>query len=128
MARTSSEQWAKRVERWKDSGLSAKEFAAETGLKASTLTYWRSSLSAAERTDSNGEDEVDRGQTEPKRSVKRRKRSATTVPACLELPVATVACAPVMLELVLGDVPVRVPSGFDEATLTRVVRALGVAR
>jgi hypothetical protein len=33
-----------------------------------------------------------------------------------------------MLELLLGDVRVRVPSGFDEATLARVVRALAVAR
>jgi len=128
MARTSSEQWAKRIERWKDSGLSAKEFAAETGLKASTLTYWRWKLSAAQRTDSSGQDEVHRGQAEPKRGVKRRKGSATTMPACVELPVAAFASASAMLELVFGDVRVRVPSGFDEATLTRVVRALGVAR
>ena len=33
-----------------------------------------------------------------------------------------------LLELMLGDVHVRVPSGFDEVTLTRVVRALGGAR
>ncbi len=31
------EQWAKRVERWKDSGLTAKEFAAETGINAQSL-------------------------------------------------------------------------------------------
>lgn len=53
---------------------------------------------------------------------------AAIAPRIVELPVAAVASAPAMLELLLGDVRVRVPSGFDEATLTRVVRALGVAR
>src|SRR5262249_48410431 len=112
MARTSSEQWAKRIERGKDSGLSAKEVAAGTGLKAYTLRYWRWRLSAAERTAASGQDEVHREQAEPKRNVKRRKRSATAMPACVELPIAAVASAPVMLELLLGDVRVRVPSGF----------------
>jgi transposase len=39
------EKWAKRVERWKDSGLSAKEFGAETGISARSLTWWRWHLS-----------------------------------------------------------------------------------
>jgi hypothetical protein len=38
--------WAKRVERWIDSGLTAKEFAAEAGLKPSTLSYWKWRLRA----------------------------------------------------------------------------------
>ena len=49
-------------------------------------------------------------------------------PHFVELPVAAVTQRPVMLELLFGDVCVRVPSGFDEVTLTRVVRALGAAR
>ena len=32
MDRTSRETWAKRVERWKDGGLRAKEYAAEVGI------------------------------------------------------------------------------------------------
>ena len=47
MDQTSTQQRAKWVERWKDSGLTAKEFAAEAGLKASALYHWRSQLSAA---------------------------------------------------------------------------------
>jgi hypothetical protein len=35
------EDWAKRVERWRDSGLSCAEFAAEIGVNARTLTYWK---------------------------------------------------------------------------------------
>ena len=34
------EHWRKRVERWKDSGLTAQEFAAETGRSFHPLRYW----------------------------------------------------------------------------------------
>ena len=37
--------WAKRVERWKDSGLTVKEFAAEIGVNANTLSNWNWKLS-----------------------------------------------------------------------------------
>ena len=40
MAREGREVWAKRVERWRDSGLSAKEFADEVGVNAHTLRHW----------------------------------------------------------------------------------------
>lgn len=49
MAKVDRAEWQKRVERWRDSGLSAKEFAAETGLKASTLSYWKWRLGAEQR-------------------------------------------------------------------------------
>jgi hypothetical protein len=42
--RASREEWRKRVERWKESGLTAKEFAAETGINASTIQFWRYKL------------------------------------------------------------------------------------
>jgi hypothetical protein len=38
--RVGREEWAKRVERWRDSGLTTAEFAAEVGINAKTLTYW----------------------------------------------------------------------------------------
>lgn len=34
------EEWAKRVERWRDSGLTTAEFAGELGINPKTLTYW----------------------------------------------------------------------------------------
>jgi len=40
MARSSRSLWAKRVERWKDSGLTVKEFASEIGVNANTLSHW----------------------------------------------------------------------------------------
>ena len=40
-ARADREEWRKRVERWKGSGLTAKEFAAETGINAGNLQFWQ---------------------------------------------------------------------------------------
>ena len=42
--RVDQEEWRRRVERWKDSGLTAKEFAAETGINAGTLQFWQYKL------------------------------------------------------------------------------------
>ena len=126
MARASRAEWVKRVERWRDSGLTAKEFAAETGLKASTLTYWKWKLSADARAEGAG--------AQPPMRANRKRRSTcqskTLVPkaAFVEL-AAAVMPAPSMLEVVLSDgLSVRVPTGFDEDTLVRVVRAVGAAR
>lgn len=46
MGRESREVWAKRVERWRDSGLSVREFAREVGVNANTLSGWRWRLRA----------------------------------------------------------------------------------
>ena len=125
MARASRAVWEKRVERWKDSGLTAKEFAAETGINASSLNCWSWKLRAEERKERDVPDDVGAA------SVGAAMHSPA---AFLELPVMKVPQrpapkqpeTPAMLELLLaGDVRVRVPAGFDEATLKRVVRALG---
>ncbi len=41
MERVSRETWSKRVERWKDSGLTAAEYAAEAGINAHSLSWWK---------------------------------------------------------------------------------------
>lgn len=38
--RASRDEWRKRVARWRDSGLTATEFATETGINPRTLTFW----------------------------------------------------------------------------------------
>jgi transposase-like protein len=38
--KASREEWQKRVERWRDSGLSAEQFASELGINANTLKFW----------------------------------------------------------------------------------------
>jgi transposase len=49
MGRESREVWTKRVERWHDSGLSAKEFASEVGVNANRLQTWGWRLAAERR-------------------------------------------------------------------------------
>lgn len=39
--RESREAWARRVERWQRSGLSARRFAQREGVRAATLSWWR---------------------------------------------------------------------------------------
>jgi hypothetical protein len=48
-ARADQDEWRRRVERWKDSGLTAKEFAAETGINAGTLQFWQYKLKGGGR-------------------------------------------------------------------------------
>jgi transposase len=124
MSRTSRGEWAKRVERWKDSGLSAKEYAAETGVKASTLSYWRWRLGAS----------VESGRDRSKRrsASETRRRGAVAVGGpsgrFVELEASATMPAPPALELVLSrGIRVHVAAGFDEATLTRLVRAVEAA-
>lgn len=128
MDQTDAQQRAKWVERWKDSGLTAKEFAAEAGLTASALYNWSSQLSAAKRKQTGRGSEITEQPMRPEGLSRAETRSAPLAPHFVELPVAAVSQTPLMLELLFGNVCVRVPSGFDEVTLTRVVRALGGAR
>jgi hypothetical protein len=115
MARATPAEWAKRVARWQDSGLTAKEFAAELNVNAGTLSYWKYKL---------------RRQTPLPESATRHneQRKALIPPGFLRVvPVEGEAVAPATsIEIVLdGRTLVRVPNSFDEAVLVRLVRALG---
>jgi hypothetical protein len=125
MSRTSRAEWAKRVERWKDSGLSAKQYASEIGVKATTLSYWRWKLGASV--------ELDGGRSREKSGQGTRRlgaeRAACGAARFVELAASTSVAAEPALELVLsGGLRVRVAAGFDEATLTRLVRAVEASR
>ena len=122
MGRATRQEWAKRIERWQDSGLTAKEFAAEIDVPATTLSYWKWKL----RRDARG---PGAGSAEGVITdlPKRRQRAAAT-PRFLELVEGATeldVVAP-MLEVVLcSGVIVRVPNQFYEATLRRVATLLG---
>jgi hypothetical protein len=114
MAKASRAEWVKRVERWQDSGLTAKEFAAELAVSPNSLTFWKWKLGRERNTQHD--------------AAKTMKPAAkTTEPKFLQLvPTHNEAVGGVPLEVVIrGDIVVRVPRDFDEHTLTRVVRALG---
>jgi hypothetical protein len=114
MGRENREVWAKRVERWRESGLTAKEFAAEVGVKASTLHDWSWRLSAGERT---GEPEkVEREQfIEVATPAKEPERASSTRRQPME-----------KIELVLASgVTVRLPARFEAEALRRLLAVVG---
>jgi len=119
MDRASRETWAKRVERWKDSGLTAKEYAAELGINAQSLAWWKWRLSSA----------ATAPRVHPR--VQRRARKASPTPIApltfVELPAA--AAGADMLELVLpSSVRIRLPTGFDAQALGRLLDVLDARR
>jgi hypothetical protein len=110
MAQASNqEQWRKRVQRWKDSGLTAKEFAEETGLNFHTLRSWSSKILCEERA---------------KRGAKGVARKSRFIEVTDKLPGAPSSTHESELQLVVADVAVRVPVGFDEQTLRQVLSVI----
>jgi transposase len=119
MGRTSREIWAKRVARWKDSGLTATAFATQVGISANSLSWWKWRLGSEVRS--------------PAAKPRRPTRSAPGSPAVtkqvtlspltfveMAAPIATDALEVVMASTVF----VRVHPGFDEATLGRLLDVL----
>jgi len=100
-------EWTKRVERWRDSGLSAGEFGAEIGVNPRTLTYWKWRL---------GQE----GQPKPARLE--RKAAAPTVTPFVEVQSTPSSGG---YELALGNGRrLQIPAGFDADTLTRLLAVL----
>jgi transposase len=50
-AAVSRREWRKRVARWKESGLTAKEFGADAGINPAMLYYWNYKLKYGDRLD-----------------------------------------------------------------------------
>jgi transposase-like protein len=110
--RVSREEWAKRVERWKDSGLTAKEFASELGVNPRSLVFWKWQLGKA----------VAKAPRET--SAPSRSRSTTT------LPLVELSSAPTSshFELELGGARrLTNPSTFDADALRRLISVLSEA-
>jgi transposase len=108
VAKAEGEEWAKRVQRWQDSGLTAREFAAEAGLKAASLTFWKWRLKKDQALEK-----------EPPRLKPARRKSSESM-RFVELSAAPVARV-ASLEFVVGPCSIRIPSGFDEVSLRRLL-------
>jgi transposase len=114
------EVWRERVERWKQSGLTCKEFAAKEDLSSRSLSWWqwrlqRSAAGPAER-------------RKQRRRVRRKRapNELSFVPVVVGN--AMPPEAPSIIEIVLpSNLRLRVPAGIDETSLVRIVRALGAA-
>jgi len=123
MGRATRQEWIKRIERWQDSGLTAKEFAAEIDIPPTSLSYWKWKLRQESKAPATASTDI------AKHRTPRRPRSAPA-PQFLELvsqsPAQVIDVT--LLEVVLrSGVVVRVPAQFDEHALRRVVTLLGGA-
>jgi len=112
VAKADREEWAKRVQRWKDSGLSAREFAAETGLKSTSLTYWRWRLK---------KEQVAVSETTPPATIAIARKRVPKALQFVELTSIAAAAADERFEVVIGAISVRVPSQFDETSLRKLL-------
>ena len=115
MARATREIWTKRIEEWKESGLSAKAFATPLGIRPRTLAWWRWKLEASRPS---------RNRRSKKASVAITRPTVTTISPLtfveMTAPIATEA-----LEVVLPTTArIRVRPGFDDATLGRLLDVL----
>jgi len=111
-ARTSRAEWQKRIERWRDSGLSAEEFAAELGINVGTLRHWKYFLAK----EGNG--------VRAQKQGARRRKPASFV----EVSPAAMSVAPssstVSFELEIGGRRVRIPAQFEAEALSRLIAVL----
>ena len=98
-------EWQKRIERWKDSGLSAEQFAAELGINAGTLRYWKYSFDKEARP-------AVAGTAAPAKAADLVEVRPVVVPAAT-------------FELELGlERKLRIPAQFDAAALERLLAVL----
>ncbi len=106
--RVSRAEWAKRVQRWQDSGLSAAEFGAEIGVNARTLTYWKWVF------------RKQAGEPVKQVGVERPKSEAAAAFVEVRAPHGTSA-----FELTLGNGRrLQIPAAFDVDTLVRLLAVL----
>jgi transposase len=112
-AAVSRGEWRKRVARWKSSGLTAKEFAAEVGINAGTLQYWQYKLKYGDRLD---------------KPPQPGTRSDAIVASLVEVPAPAVSMVDQRFEVELGNGRrVWVAVGFDAEALRRLLAVLEAA-
>ena len=115
--RVSRDEWAKRVERWRDSGLTTVEFAAELGINPHSLTYWAWTL----KREAGGKKRV-----WPKKSRKQavaRKAAVSSAPF-VEVKSHTPRA---QFELEIRGRRLHIPDGFDAQQLRSLLAILEIA-
>ena len=117
------EEWAKRIERWKDSGQSLSAYARELGISATSLKWWKWRLHAEASGTWSEPRKKQRTPSAPKLERAKPEKTITFV----ELPRPTSKKAPI--EIVLASrVRIRVEADFEVATLERVLAVLGAQK
>lgn len=115
MARETREAWARRVERWQRSRLTAERFAAHEGVNPRTLTFWKWKLSRPDR-DAPGAAKGGGREAERLAFVEVLRTAART------------ASVPVFEVVVPGGYRVGVAPGFDGTTLRALLDVLEARR
>jgi hypothetical protein len=120
-SRVAREEWAKRVERWRDSGLPCAEFAAELGINPRTLTYWKYILGKEAR----GEKRTwgRRGGEGRSEAVRGRRAEVAASPASFIEVQAVTRVSQFELEL-RGGRRLSVSRDFDASALRRLLEVL----
>jgi hypothetical protein len=109
--RSSREEWRKRVERWKDSGLTAEQYASELGINAKTLQFWKYKLGRPQPP----------GGRRPTPSG--RERLETALPLVEVRPTFPIGGAVFQLELG-GGKRLHIPATFEAEPLERLLAVL----
>lgn len=97
MTTTAETKWRALIAAQERSGKSVREFAAARGFAAGTLSWWRSRL---------------------------RKRNEDLVRVAVVEGASVNDSTRAGFELLLGDLTLRVPAGFDETELRRLLQVL----
>ena len=109
MTRTRREVWRQRVEAWKSSGLTAKEYAAKVGVDPGTLAHWKWQFGVEARA---------RGAPAPSPAF-------VEVVAASSVGWSSPAGCREPIELVLASgMRIRLPPDFEAAALRRVLDAV----
>lgn len=130
MARGSRDEWAKRVERWRESGLTAAEFAAEVGVNPRTLSYWKWRIGSKRGRSLSSKPKKARTKRASRSGTPKKAAALTVRPlSFVEVTKATSALSgePFEVELVSGE-RIRIPSSFDASSLSRLLDVLGRSR
>jgi len=116
-SREKREVWAKRVERWADSGLTCREFSSEIGVNPRTLIYWKWRLGKEAPATGTGAvrrtARAARKRASPAAAVPRGRavaqRSAPTFMELVTAPAEPVERPAEPVEIIVRSVTVRVP-------------------
>ena len=111
--RTSRDEWKKRIERWRESGLTAEQYATELGINAGTLKFWKYKL---------GRPEAVADWHQPKRP-KQAKAASVTLPLVEVRPAVGATESGFELEL-SGGRRLRIPASFEADALGRLLTVL----
>ena len=110
--RTGRDEWRKRMERWRENGLSAEAFAAELGTKPATLKFWKYRL-----------EQEARGKEAS--ATKLRRKVPLEASALVEVRTSASTTSSSLFVLELGKSRcLQIPATFDEKALERLLAVL----